>query len=75
MAEMERQLGVQLKSQMLDESNRISILSFLPAFQMVYDTRKAHEGTVMCDISLFYGEKSQEGLNAGTCLSNSNRTR
>lgn len=73
-AKMGRRLKVQLKSQMFDGSDPITILSFLPAFQMTSDKNRVHEGADMWLFHFFRKKPAGAEFNAKKCLTSSRRS-
>lgn len=74
-AKMAKRLEVQLKLQMFDGSNPITILSFLLAFQMACDTNITHAGVSMWLFPSFVKKPACAALSARTCLTSSRPSR
>lgn len=68
---MAKRLDVQFKSQMIDESNLLAILSFVLAFQMEFDTNGIPKGAAMWLFHVFMKELVGAALSAGRCLASS----
>lgn len=55
-------MEVQIKSQVLYFSDRITIHRFLPAFQKTFDANGIHEGVVMCLFKYFVKKKTKSAM-------------
>jgi len=63
---MTRRMEVQLKSQIFDPMDPITILSFLPAFKTACDSNGIHEGAAMWLFQFFVKKTAKAALSART---------
>lgn len=66
-AKMAKRLKVQLKSEMFDGSSTMTILTFIPAFQMMCDTNGIHEVEAMSLFHFCMKKPSGAAFIARTC--------
>lgn len=64
---MAEQLWVQLKLQMFDDFNTISILSFLLAFKIPFNTNGIYDGTALCLFHFLIKKRVRAALTARGC--------